>query len=435
MKRWLRDTLGLRLFVLMWLALVLAQLLAFNLVRWNAGDRAGPRAPAALLALPLLPPTPGLPGAAPPPLLRAPSGGVRPDSPPEPLSLAKGPPEPPVNDTNGASQAGWPDSRLPNGGLPPILSRHGAPTLPTSALVLDYGVRLIVIALAAAFGARWLGLPMARLANASRRLASSLGRGPEGSLPLLDEGHGTVEVRDAAQVFNHMARELDTQFRARSLFVAALSHDLKTPLTRMRLRLESDPASPHAERSIADIHSMTTLVDTALDVFRGASGVALAHWVDVRALVQALVDNANEILPGRVVLEACVMLAHADPVALHRVVGNVLDNALRHGEHVHVQLDHDERKWVRIVIDDDGPGIPDTMLETVFEPFFRVDTSRSAATGGSGLGLYIARDLLRAMGGDIRLANRQKEDGGLGPLGLRAVILVPARPLRAALAE
>jgi signal transduction histidine kinase len=373
-RRWLSDTLFKRLFVLMWVALVGSHLVAYAVVtkRFLPGPDAGP--PISLSNLPTfpsLPPTPGLP-----------------DSP-----RADGPPGPP-------------------GGAPPgpVGAGHsrGHPGLPLNMLVLDYGVRLLIIGLAAWWGARWLSAPMRRLARASRSLGASLGRDAEP--PRLDEHRGTVEVRNAAQVFNEMAGQLNDQFKARGLLVAAISHDLRTPLTRMRMRLETmgdDNAA--AQRCIADVREMSELIDSVLAVFRDAGSTEPMQSTDVLALVQSLTDDLIE--QGQPVsLVGVSAVARAQPAALGRVLANLLSNAVRYGERAHVVVDAHDGK-VGIVIEDEGPGIPEGQLEAVFQPFYRVESSRSRHTGGTGLGLYIARDLIGRQGGTLTLTNRAA--GGL----------------------
>ena len=139
--------------------------------------------------------------------------------------------------------------------------------LPTSAALLDYGIRLLIIGLAAWLGARWLSAPMRRLQSASRTLGQSLARNE--APPQVDERAGTVEVRETAHVFNEMSRQLSEQVHSRALLVAAISHDLRTPLTRIRMRLEASEDDPLTARSIADIHEMDDLIESALEVFRG----------------------------------------------------------------------------------------------------------------------------------------------------------------------
>ncbi len=384
MKRWLRDTLFLRLFVLMWVALVASHIAAFGIVTsgWLPFDRAAfgtregnDRGPP--VVIPSLPPTLGLPLG--------------------PIEL-----EPRVDRPRPGA---GPERRRP-----PLY----APALPTVLLVTDYLIRLVVIAAAAWLGARWLAVPVRRLVTASATLGVSLGA--DAALPLLDERTGTLEVREAARVFNRMARELDATFRARGLLMAALSHDLRTPLTRMRMRLENESESAVVTRCVADIREMSELIETALDVFRNAGDDEPLRPVDVTALARSMVDDMAD--GGQpVTLSGASAVAMARPVALRRVLGNLLGNAMRYGSSADVSVETDDQR-VRVRIDDRGPGISANLLDQVFQPFFRVEGSRHRSSGGSGLGLYIARDLLRRQGGDVSLVNRP---GG----GLRAEIVLP----------
>jgi signal transduction histidine kinase len=283
-------------------------------------------------------------------------------------------------------------------------------------LVLDYCIRLVVIGVAAALGARWLTAPMRRLVTASATLQRSLGGRAE--LPVLDERTGTVEVREAARVFNAMARDLDAQFKARGLLMSSLSHDLKTPLTRIRMRLENLPEEALAQRCIADVREANALLDLSLEVFREVAGDEPMQTVDVAALLQSIVDDRIE-QGQRVSFDAgdSAALVAARPLALRRVFENLIGNAVRYGERADVVV-ADAGAQVRIRIDDAGPGIAPELLETVFQPFYRVESSRNPTTGGHGLGLHIARDLLRRQGADIALSNR-------GERGLRAEVVLP----------
>jgi len=308
-------------------------------------------------------------------------------------------------------------SRPPPPGVDDDTSPDGGPRrfeLPTGALLLDYGVRFFIIGLAAWWGARWVSAPMRRLATASRTLTRSIGS--HEPPPHLDESNGTVEVRDAAHVFNDMGRELDEQFRGRGLLVAALSHDLRTPLTRMRMRLESIE-SDAAQRCIADVREMDELIDSSLALFRGVGDAEAAQRVDVLALAQSLCDDLAE--QGHAVSasghEAAV--AEAQPMALRRVLSNLISNALRYGERADVTVLHEPHS-VKVMVDDAGPGIAPAQMDRVFQPFFRGEGSRNRATGGAGLGLYIARDLIRRQGGTLTLANRPEG-------GLRATVTLP----------
>ena len=379
---WLTDTLAKRLFWLMTVALVASHFVAYLTVQ-SLNSREGTRGVAAALEhLPTMPSLPPMGGPPPPP-----NAGARQDPP-------------------GAPPGGPPNG--PPGGLP------------TSALALDYGIRFGLIALAAWFGARWLARPVARLVAASHQLGSALERNT--ALPQLDEAHGSREVREAAQVFNRMAAQLKQQFEARGLMIAAISHDLRTPLTRMRMRLETQRDDvPMRERCIADIREMDGLIDSVLDVFRGPSaGVPMLQRTDVGALVQALIDDMAEL--GQRVSADCVpAVAAVDAAALRRVLGNLIGNGLRYGTHVQITVTSDAQA-VHILIDDDGPGIPEAQLDAVFEPFVRVDTSRSRQTGGVGLGLFIARELTRRQGGTLTLSNHGPASGRSG---LRAEVHLP----------
>ncbi|MBT9500302.1 MAG: two-component sensor histidine kinase [Burkholderiaceae bacterium] len=369
-----RDTLFKRLFVLLWVTLVGSHFLAFSLVmsqvgRPDGGHEGGParEAPSAwsrLLIFPSLPPM-----------------GGRADGPPRPPEHV-GPPLPPQGGRAERGLPGW-------------------------LLALDYGVRMLIIALAAWLGAAWLSRPMRRLSVAARGLGETLQR--DAAPPRLDESRGTVEVREAAQVFNQMAGQLQEQFKARGLLVAAISHDLRTPLTRMRLRLETLDHEPAAQRCVADIHEMDALIESVLQVFRGAHAGEAMVSMDVLALAQSLADDLAE-QGHAVTVEGEPALARAQPTSLRRVLGNLLGNALRYGERAEVTVAvQGDRVLLRI--DDQGPGIPEAQLEAVFQPFYRVESSRNRATGGSGLGLYIARDLTLRQGGELRLSNRP--GGGL----------------------
>lgn len=260
-------------------------------------------------------------------------------------------------------------------------------------------MRFVFIGFAAWWGARWLSAPMRRLTQASQALGATLGR--DAAPPRLDEHRGTVEVRNAAHVFNEMAGQLHEQFRSRGLLMAAISHDLRTPLTRMRMRLENMSAEqqPLADRCIADVREMNELIDTVLAVFRDAGTAEPAQPTDVFALVQALANDLSEQGQPVMLEDAEPAIALAQPQALRRVLAKLGDQE-------------------SVVIDDDGPGIPNDQLEAVFQPFYRIESSRSRHTGGTGLGLYIARDLATQQGASLSLENRPAG-------GLRARLLLP----------
>jgi protein-histidine pros-kinase len=283
--------------------------------------------------------------------------------------------------------------------------------LPTGVLLLDYGLRLFVIGLAAWWGSRWLARPMRQMVSAAQALGPALAAG--NSPPALDESQGTREVRSAAGVFNDMARRIQRQFRERGLMIAAISHDLRTPLTRMRLRVETAELPERLrERCTADLQEMNALIDTVLEVFREpGEGAHARQRTDLTALVQALVDDRDE-QGAKVSLTGPTVIATTDALMLKRVLGNLIDNALRYAGQADVEIAADcAAAEVHIDVLDRGPGIPEDRLEAVLQPFVRVEGSRNPGTGGTGLGLYIARELVTRLGG--RFALRNRPEGGL----------------------
>ncbi|MFT7722943.1 MAG: ATP-binding protein [Roseateles sp.] len=374
-KSW--DSLGLRLFLLMWAALALSHLAAWGLVSQTL------RAADALHAAPPGPPPPQAGGPRPP------GDPGDPDRPPPPPREAAGPPG--------------------GGAAPSLVPTFPSlpPDLPLGPSLVDYGVRLIVIALAAWWGSRWLARPVRRLVRAAQQLTPALAQGRPA--PALHEDDGTREVRDAAAVFNRMAAELSGQFEERGLMMAALSHDLRTPLTRMRLRLETGEVEARVrERCIDDLREMDRLVGSVIDVFRPADA-ATRQRVDLAALAQSAVDDLAEA-GADVRFDGAPAVVDADPLALRRVIDNLVGNALRYAGSARVSVGH-AADAARLVVDDDGPGIPEAELARVRQPFRRVEGSRNRATGGTGLGLYIAQQLAQRQGAELRLGNRP--EGGL----------------------
>lgn len=376
------DTLFLRLFLLMWAVLVVSHLVAFN---WVVPLRPGEDADV-LHRLTRGPAVPSLPPVG--PLLGA--------------DRERRPPPPAAEQPAGAAPG----------------ERAGRPARPVRSLWWDYGLRALLIGVGAWLGARWLSAPMRRLAQAADDLPRHMAQGQPA--PVLDERMGTVEVRDTARVFNRMAEQLQRQFDQRSLHMAAISHDLRTPLTRLRLRLEG-MASPVGEAAVADLREMDELIENSLQVVHEQSGGSDAVVVDLGALVQSLVDDLVE--QGRQVqLDADAQAGaqrvrvRAHPASLRRMLDNLVGNALRYGQSARLQM-RVEDGLVQVDVDDDGPGIPPERMAQVFEPW--VSLPRTARPGGNGLGLAIARDLARREGGDIVLANRPQG-------GLRASLRLPA---------
>lgn len=263
--------------------------------------------------------------------------------------------------------------------------------------------RLTGIGLAAWVAARWLAKPIQRMARAADELGENLNRPP------LDEAAGPVEVRQAATVFNQMQDRLRQQLAERSRFLAAISHDLRTPLTRLKLRAEKIGDVGLRDSVRQDIDEMAAMIDGALDYLRGASQPEPMQRLDVAALVYSIAEDAQSRGDPVTVAGRCAPVM-AQPLALRRCLNNLLENALRYGARADIRIAETPAQ-VAIAITDAGPGIPADKLEAVFAPFFRIEESRNRNTGGIGLGLTIARDVARQQGGSLQLENGA--EGGL----------------------
>lgn len=302
----------------------------------------------------------------------------------------------------------------PPGPFPP--PPHGAPPPPfmllPMGLVVDVGIRLTAIAVASWFAARWLSQPIKQLACAAQRIGQDI------HSPPLPEA-GPKECIEATQVFNQMQAQIRQQLHDRDRFVAAVSHDLRTPLTRLRLRAELLDC-PHMRAQLTqDIQEMDDMIASTLDYLRGAATAEPFEALDLEALVYSITDDA--LLSGHAVTcEGHAAPIHAQTTALKRCLVNLVDNAVRYGQTAHITLtDHPER--VIVTVRDHGPGIPDIELENVLQPFYRLDTSRNKQTGGTGLGLAIAKDIAKHHQGELSLSNAA--DGGL-----MAQLTLPRRP-------
>jgi two-component system osmolarity sensor histidine kinase EnvZ len=297
----------------------------------------------------------------------------------------------------------WHWTRLPAGGRHLWLgfphSRVG--TQPVATIFLTAGAGFLMAILAAWWLARRTIAPLQKL----DRAAAALGRGEK---PDLLPETGPRELAELARTVNALARQVDDLLDGRTVLLAGLSHDLRTPLSRMRLALEMLERKPGPEwisRLEADIEQMNRLVGEMLELARGL-GREEAVPIDIAALVNEIAQRAREegfTIKTRV--ESCTVVAA--PLALRRILDNFVSNARRYGGAGDLQLEATfSADTVRIEVLDRGPGIPEDQLELVFRPFHRVESSRSSATGGSGLGLAIVRQLAQANGWRVELVNR-----------------------------
>ncbi len=251
--------------------------------------------------------------------------------------------------------------------------------------------------------------PVRRLAQA----AEAIGKGHE--VPWF-KPEGATEVRQAASALLVMKDRLRRAMAQRTTMLAGVSHDLRTPLTRMKLELAMMPESAHTRGFHADITEMENMLEAYLAFARGEEAEA-SSLVELGPLLREVVEAARRERPdiGLEVEEQITIRIR--PNAMKRCLGNLIGNALRYGKRANVTLTVRDYA-VDILIDDDGPGIPEEKREDVFKPFLRLDESRNQDTGGVGLGLTIARDIIRAHGGDIVL-----EASPMG--GLRARVWLP----------
>ncbi len=253
--------------------------------------------------------------------------------------------------------------------------------------------------------------PMQRLAQA----AEALGRGEH--LPPLDE-HGPREIRLAVEAFNLMRARLGSFMQDRTRMLAAMSHDLRTPLTTLRLRAEMIEEPEAREKLIETIEEMHRITEASLSFAREEDSTEPTEDIDLTALVSGLCDEAQAMgKEAAMASNTPAMNARVRPAALRRALRNLIDNAVRYGHGAQVRFCRNATE-TRIMIDDDGPGIKEDRLDDVFSPFVRLETSRNVETGGAGLGLSIARTIARSHGGDVVLQNRKSG-------GLRAILSLP----------
>ncbi|HEV8389725.1 MAG TPA: ATP-binding protein [Dongiaceae bacterium] len=240
--------------------------------------------------------------------------------------------------------------------------------------------------------------------------AEELGRGARpGDVPET----GLNEVRRAARAFNRMQRRIRRMIEDRTQMIAAISHDLRTPITRLRLRAEFVEDPEEQQKMLADLDQMEAIIRSTLAFAREDADAEPTAPVDLRALLEEVAEHhaSARLAAGA----SCVLRAR--PVALRRCFNNLVENAVRYGNGAEIAI-RDEPSAVEVAIDDTGPGIPEKRLKDVFRPFVRLEDSRNRDSGGAGLGLAIARSVVLAHGGSITLTNRKEG-------GLRATVRLP----------
>ncbi|KIH84475.1 Sensor histidine kinase [Pseudomonas batumici] len=294
-----------------------------------------------------------------------------------------------------------PDSPPPHPHRPPR-PWFGGPLVPLT-------FQMISLVIAAWYGAKLLSRPIQRLSDAAERLSEDL------NSPPLDET-GPREARQAANTFNLMQQRIREQVQQRGRMLGAVSHDLRTPLSRLKLRLEQIDDLKLQGQMRQDLNDMIAMLDATLSYLHEQRTSEAMQWMDVQALVESLCENAQD-LGSRVLASGHCAPLLVQPMALRSCLNNLLDNALRYAGDALITLE-DSRRQLLIRVIDHGPGIAAEKREAVFEPFYRLEGSRNRNSGGVGLGMTIAREAAQRLGGELTL---EETPGG----GLTAVVCLP----------
>lgn len=281
-----------------------------------------------------------------------------------------------------------------------------SPSFIVTSLIGALGVTLVAVLLS-----RWLTRPLSQLAEGARTLFASGDDGRD-----LDE-MGTLEVRTLATAINEMQRRIRRLIADRTQMLAAISHDLRTPLTRLRLRVDGIHDQDLKHAFDRDIDEMEAMIDAALSFLRDSSIEEPTAPVDLAAILQTIADDAADAGQDVRIEVPHRLVTIGRHLALKRALTNLIGNAVRHGGGAQVSLRVSEQ-GIEIAVDDGGPGIPEDKLDDVFAPFYRLDEARGRDSGGYGLGLTVARSVARSHGGEVTLMNR-----AVG--GLRATLHMP----------
>ncbi|MCP1505707.1 signal transduction histidine kinase [Pseudomonas marginalis] len=308
-----------------------------------------------------------------------------------------GPPPPPPQETF---------VEQPDGTMKPLhirpRPRFGGPVVPLT-------FQFFSLIIAAWYGAKLLSRPIQRLSEAAERLSLDL------DSPPLDES-GPREARQAASTFNLMQKRIREQVGQRARMLGAVSHDLRTPLSRLKLRLEQIEDTKLQGQMRQDLNDMIGMLDATLSYLHEQRTSESRHWLDVQALVESISENAQD-QGADVQCAGTSAPLQVQPMALRSCLNNLIDNALRYAGAARVELE-DGREALVVRVIDHGPGIAADKREAVFEPFYRLEGSRNRNSGGVGLGMTIAKDAVERLGGRLSL---EETPGG----GLTAVMWLP----------
>ena len=278
-----------------------------------------------------------------------------------------------------------------------------APPASTNSELLALLPFLLSIAFLAYLVARMSMRPLKSLAQAAKDLGNDINHPPV----VLS---GAAEIRQASAAFNAMQARIRQHITQRTQMLAAITHDLQTPLTRLRLRLEKVGDKELQQRLIDDLSAMQQMVKEGLDLARSMDSTENMQALDLDALLDSVCSDATDTGQQVELRGRAAMALMGRPLAIRRCLVNLIDNAVKYGHYANVTVERLVGS-ARIRIRDGGPGIAPDQMARVFEPFYRIETSRSRESGGTGLGLTIARNIAEQHGANVTLANHK--DGGL----------------------
>ena len=303
--------------------------------------------------------------------------------------------------------SGWLILQMP---VPPSRPWH-SPTF-----LLAFVLMTLAAAALSFWAVRRLTGPVATLAAAAERLGRDVNAAP---LP----EDGPDEVARAAVAFNTMASRIRRFVQDRTFLLSAIGHDLRTPITRLKLRAEFIDDDELRDKFLSDLDELDTMVSATLAFGRDTADAEPAVALDLSSLLRTVLDECADARPEsaeNLAFDGAEHLTlHGRSVALKRAFANLIGNAVKYGGSARVKLAPPTNGMIAVTVEDDGPGVPPDQLERVFDPFYRVEDSRNRETGGTGLGLPIARNIFRAHGGDVTLGNRAEG-------GARATVTLPA---------
>ena len=322
-----------------------------------------------------------------------------------PVTISRREPHAPLIVSVPIRERGW--LWMPTSGMPP----QGPPWKPLFRWLTLIALGATVIAV---FVANRMVRPLVFLENAVASV------GPDGMLPELPE-RGPAEVRATAKALNSLSTRLKRSMESRMRLVAAAGHDMRTPITRMRLRAEFVRDEEERARWLNDIDELERIADSAIMLVREETGNAAPELIRLDELVERIAEELRDQKLDVTCTSVRPVTVRMSPFKLNRALRNLIINAATHGVRARVSVNDANGSMARIVIEDDGPGIPPKLMHQVFEPFFRADPARRQDIPGAGLGMSIANEIVQRAGGRISIAN--------GPSGgLVQVVELPKAP-------